>query len=231
MRVAAYSRCEWRTVWSYGRLSDERGQEGRCCLVDTREVVRVDRDDCRRSDGDDCDFRSHENPGYPTYWHARGYGLFAANPLGQKIFDPKAAAIGLHDREGSECDVSVSDHRSWIARLQPDEMNKARRVRGCLQVSSGSLRTEEWESASMIEAASLIALIAKRPSRLRVTAEDLVEGRRRCVHRLLEGGLEGLHLRRQADGDADVGAASRPAAADVDAVLRHESHESAGRDA
>jgi hypothetical protein len=24
-----------------------------------------------------------DNPGYPTYWHARGYGLFAANPLGQ----------------------------------------------------------------------------------------------------------------------------------------------------
>jgi hypothetical protein len=29
-------------------------------------------------------FDSPENPGYPTYWHARGYGLFAANPLGQK---------------------------------------------------------------------------------------------------------------------------------------------------
>jgi len=27
-----------------------------------------------------------KNPGYPTYWHARGYGLFAANPLGQKEF-------------------------------------------------------------------------------------------------------------------------------------------------
>jgi len=26
------------------------------------------------------------NPGFPTYWHARGYGLFAANPFGQKIF-------------------------------------------------------------------------------------------------------------------------------------------------
>lgn len=25
-----------------------------------------------------------DNVGYPTYWHARGYGLFAANPLGQK---------------------------------------------------------------------------------------------------------------------------------------------------
>jgi len=23
---------------------------------------------------------------YPTYWHARGYGLFAANPLGQEMF-------------------------------------------------------------------------------------------------------------------------------------------------
>ncbi len=28
------------------------------------------------------------NPGFPTYWHARGYGLFAANNLGQKVFDP-----------------------------------------------------------------------------------------------------------------------------------------------
>ncbi|MEO6391097.1 MAG: PmoA family protein [Pyrinomonadaceae bacterium] len=27
-----------------------------------------------------------QNPGYPTYWFTRGYGLFAANPLGQKAF-------------------------------------------------------------------------------------------------------------------------------------------------
>lgn len=27
-----------------------------------------------------------KNLGYPTYWHARGYGLFAANPLGANIF-------------------------------------------------------------------------------------------------------------------------------------------------
>jgi hypothetical protein len=31
-------------------------------------------------------FDHPENPGFPTYWHARGYGLFAANPLGQKAF-------------------------------------------------------------------------------------------------------------------------------------------------
>lgn len=27
-----------------------------------------------------------QNPNYPTFWHARGYGLFAANPLGEKVF-------------------------------------------------------------------------------------------------------------------------------------------------
>lgn len=29
---------------------------------------------------------NEKNVGYPTYWHARDYGLFAANPLGQEIF-------------------------------------------------------------------------------------------------------------------------------------------------
>lgn len=31
-----------------------------------------------------CDHPS--NPGYPTHWHARGYGLFAVNPFGVKDF-------------------------------------------------------------------------------------------------------------------------------------------------
>lgn len=31
-------------------------------------------------------FDHPSNPGFPTFWHARGYGLFAANPLGEKIF-------------------------------------------------------------------------------------------------------------------------------------------------
>jgi Methane oxygenase PmoA len=35
------------------------------------------------------------NPDYPTYWHARGYGLFAANPLGRKIFDPSASPFNF----------------------------------------------------------------------------------------------------------------------------------------
>ncbi len=41
-----------------------------------------------------------ENPGYPTYWHARGYGLFAANPLGRSIFDPKQPAFNYALEKG-----------------------------------------------------------------------------------------------------------------------------------
>ncbi len=40
------------------------------------------------------------NPGYPAYWHARGYGLFAVNPLGAHIFDPKAAALNFSIAKG-----------------------------------------------------------------------------------------------------------------------------------
>ena len=35
------------------------------------------------------------NPGFPTYWHARGYGLFSANPLGRKVFDDKQPELVL----------------------------------------------------------------------------------------------------------------------------------------
>jgi hypothetical protein len=36
-----------------------------------------------------------DNPGYPTTWHARGYGLFAANPLAPSIFNPKMPAMNF----------------------------------------------------------------------------------------------------------------------------------------
>jgi hypothetical protein len=32
-------------------------------------------------------FNHPESVNYPTYWHARGYGLFSANPLGQYAFE------------------------------------------------------------------------------------------------------------------------------------------------
>lgn len=36
-----------------------------------------------------------ENAGHPTYWHARGYGLFSANPLGQAVFSSGDRRLGL----------------------------------------------------------------------------------------------------------------------------------------
>jgi len=40
-------------------------------------------------------FDHPQNHGYPTYWHARGYGLFAANPFGASQF-VGAGANGSH---------------------------------------------------------------------------------------------------------------------------------------
>ena len=40
------------------------------------------------------------NPGYPTYWHARGYGLFAANPLGQAALSNNKDTLNFSISEG-----------------------------------------------------------------------------------------------------------------------------------
>lgn len=40
-------------------------------------------------------FDHPSNRGFPTYWHARGYGLFAANPLGEKIFSNGKEELNL----------------------------------------------------------------------------------------------------------------------------------------
>lgn len=37
-----------------------------------------------------------KNVGFPTYWHARGYGLFAANPLGQAAFSKGKERLDFH---------------------------------------------------------------------------------------------------------------------------------------
>jgi hypothetical protein len=68
-------------------------------------------------------FDQPKNPGYPTYWHARGYGLFAANPLGRSIFDPKQPAFKLT----LEKDASVTFSYRVILyshAATPEELNR-----------------------------------------------------------------------------------------------------------
>jgi hypothetical protein len=42
------------------------------------------------------------NPGYPAYWHARGYGLFSINPLGRKIFSNGKEELNLALKPGQK---------------------------------------------------------------------------------------------------------------------------------
>ncbi len=41
------------------------------------------------------------NPNYPTFWHARGYGLFSANPLAEKIFTNGKSSYNLSLKKGA----------------------------------------------------------------------------------------------------------------------------------
>lgn len=65
------------------------------------------------------------NPNYPTFWHARGYGLFAANPLGEKIFTNGKSVKNLRLAKGeSVCfryRVVIQDGRETIT---TEELNK-----------------------------------------------------------------------------------------------------------
>jgi hypothetical protein len=57
------------------------------------------------------------NPGYPTYWHARGYGLFAANPLGQKALSNGKEELNLTLEPGK---AATFRHRVLILSRPPD---------------------------------------------------------------------------------------------------------------
>lgn len=64
------------------------------------------------------------NPGYPTYWHARGYGLFAANPLGQAVFSKGKETLNLALKQGQSVTfryrVAIASGKQ---RLSKEEIN------------------------------------------------------------------------------------------------------------
>lgn len=65
-----------------------------------------------------------QNPNYPTFWHARGYGLFAANPLGEKVFTNGTSAKNLTLKKGQSVTFSYRVVISnGTATLSPAELN------------------------------------------------------------------------------------------------------------
>lgn len=47
-------------------------------------------------------FDHPKNPTYPTYWHSRGYGLFAANPFGAREFTKGATTLNFTLKPGQQ---------------------------------------------------------------------------------------------------------------------------------
>jgi len=63
------------------------------------------------------------NVGYPTYWHARDYGLFAANTLGQKVFSKGENELNFSLKKGKSVTFK---YRLVVASgfLSDDQINK-----------------------------------------------------------------------------------------------------------
>jgi hypothetical protein len=65
-----------------------------------------------------------QNINYPTFWHARGYGLFAANPLGENIFTNGKSSKNLQLKKGESVTFRyriIVDQASRA--LSPAELN------------------------------------------------------------------------------------------------------------
>jgi len=59
------------------------------------------------------------NVGYPTYWHSRGYGLFAANPLGQAVFSDGKETLNFKLEKGES---NTFKHRILVASTKLDKV-------------------------------------------------------------------------------------------------------------
>jgi hypothetical protein len=69
-------------------------------------------------------FDNPKNPGYPAYAHARGYGLFALNNLGQNSYDPKQEKKSLTIEKGQSVTLY---HRFYVqsgSELTPENANR-----------------------------------------------------------------------------------------------------------
>jgi VCBS repeat-containing protein len=69
-------------------------------------------------------FDNPKNPGYPAYAHARGYGLFSLNNLGQNSYDPKQEKKSFKLEKGESMTLY---HRFYVqsgSELTPENANK-----------------------------------------------------------------------------------------------------------
>lgn len=65
-----------------------------------------------------------KNIGYPTYWHARGYGLFSLNPLGAAVFSNGKETRNLELAPGESVHFKYEVVIQGGKNLKPAELNK-----------------------------------------------------------------------------------------------------------
>ena len=64
-----------------------------------------------------------KNPGFPTYWHARGYGLFAANPFGWNDFTKGKEKFNFSIKPGQKIQIIFRVIISSGVHLTDSEIN------------------------------------------------------------------------------------------------------------
>jgi hypothetical protein len=77
--------------------------------------------------GKDISLAILDNPSnvdYPSYWHARGYGLFAVNPLGKKVFSEGKATLDLKLAKDQSTEFKYRIVIREGSQLTPAELNQ-----------------------------------------------------------------------------------------------------------
>lgn len=69
-------------------------------------------------------FDHPSNIGYPAYWHTRGYGLFAVNPLGCKVFSNGKEELNFSIRAGQSVTFQYLLVIASGSKLTKEEMNR-----------------------------------------------------------------------------------------------------------
>ncbi len=63
------------------------------------------------------------NVGYPTFWHARGYGLFALNPLGREVFSKGKDVLNFSLKPGASVTFRYRVVIASQVEITADKMN------------------------------------------------------------------------------------------------------------
>ena len=128
-----------------------------------------------------------KNPGFPTYWHARGYGLFAANPLGQKVFSEGRETMNFTLEPGASATfryrVLVLDGKAPADRIEREFTAFRRESRPDDHVGligAGNISDTHARAVSAIPGAAVAAVYA--PTREHARAPRGAARRRRLRH-------------------------------------------------